>query len=114
MQACASDVLLGDVDARRMRCVVLDEAHHGKDDHPYAQLVEFIEYSGANFRVMGLSTALASRASALEVLTMPLRIETIEHRTVESPDVKHYVPSLVLCELTHDLRSMKMVLERVR
>ena len=114
MQACASDVVFGEVDVRHVRCVVLDEAHCAKDDHFYNQLVQLIDNSNTKYRLMGLSTALANNASALEVLTLALTIEAIECRTAESPDVRCYMPSLVLCKLTHDLYSTKRVIERVR
>ena len=93
---------------------MLDEAHRAKDDHFYNQLVQLIGNSNTKYRLMRLSTALANNASVLEVLTSALTIEAIECRTAESPDVRCYMSSLVLCKLTHELHSTKMVLERVR
>ena len=114
MQACASDVVFGEADVKRVRCVVLDEAHRAKDDPFYNQLVQLIDNSNTKYRLMGLSTALANHASALEVLTSALTIEAIECRTAESPDVKCYMSSLVLCKLTHELYSTKRLIEQVR
>ena len=93
---------------------MLDEAHRAKDDHFYNQLVQLIDNSNTKYRLVGLSTALANNASVLEVLTLALTIEAIECRTAESPDVKQYMPLLVLCKLTHELHSTKTVLEWVR
>lgn len=109
MQACAYDVVCGEVDVRRVRCVVLDEVHCARGNHAYYQLVQSINARNTKYRLMGLLAALPNNADALQALIRMLNVEAIEYRTESSPDVKCYVPTF-----TRNLHSCKMLLEKVR
>ena len=43
------------VDATKIVCVVLDEAHKATGDYAYCKVVQALEERGARFRVLGLS-----------------------------------------------------------
>ena len=118
MQTCVNDVARGAIDASRVRCVVLDEAHRATGNHSYCQLVRSINARNTKYRLMGLSATPGNNCDALQALIQTLTIEAIECRTENSPDVKRYMHgkdiSFMLCPLTPALRRYKMLLEQVR
>ncbi|KAG2482610.1 hypothetical protein HYH03_018454 [Edaphochlamys debaryana] len=52
---------LGHASMTQIDLLVLDEAHHCHDDHPYAKVLEHVNRAAAQPRVLGLSASLVSQ-----------------------------------------------------
>ena len=72
-------------------CLVLDEAHKGVKNHPYAMCTRLIKEATPFFRVLALSATPGNDKHTIQELILSLLIAKIEVRDEGSPDVKEYL-----------------------
>ncbi|EED87716.1 atp-dependent RNA helicase, partial [Thalassiosira pseudonana CCMP1335] len=85
------DIEGGRCDAKSIVCVVMDEAHRATGNHANALLVNMIEEAGAKFRLVGLSATPGTDIKSIQVILDTLKINQIEAKTEDDPDVKRYI-----------------------
>lgn len=76
--------------ASQVVCVVFDEAHKATGDYAYVKVVELLEQASAKFRVVGLSATPGSNIKAIQSVVEALRINRIESRCDDDPDIQQY------------------------
>lgn len=79
------------LNASRVVCVVLDEAHKSTGDYAYCKVIELLHQAGAKFRTVGLSATPGTSIQAIQQVVNVLRINRIEARNDADPDVKQYI-----------------------
>jgi ATP-dependent DNA helicase MPH1 len=69
----------------------LDEAHKGKGDYAYAQVVRFMMAKNPHFRLLALTATPGSTPDAVQEIVDSLHISHIEIRDEESIDLRQYM-----------------------
>jgi fanconi anemia group M protein len=59
-QVIANDILKGEMDANQIKCVVIDEAHKALGDYAFCKVIESINETNKNFRVVALTATPGS------------------------------------------------------
>lgn len=68
-----------------------DEAHKGKGDYAYAQIIRELMHKNPHFRVLALTATPGSKPEDVQELCDTLHISHIEIRDEFSPDLKQYI-----------------------
>ena len=87
-QTLVNDVKAGRLDPRRVVCVVFDEAHKATKGYAYTLVVKELEDREARFRILALSATPGSDMKKVQDVVYNLRINNIEVRTEDDPDIK--------------------------
>lgn len=70
---------------------MIDEAHKGRGDYAYAQVVRFLMAKNPHFRLLALTATPGSNPPAVQEIVDALHISHIEIRDEESLDLKPYM-----------------------
>ncbi|GKY98162.1 hypothetical protein MPSEU_000774000 [Mayamaea pseudoterrestris] len=89
-QTVQKDLEHGTCPAQDVVCVVLDEAHRAAGNYAYVNVVQYLEHSGAKFRVLGLSATPGANIKAIQKVIDVLGINRIEARNESDPSVSQY------------------------
>eukprot|EP00977_Amphora_coffeiformis_P009478 scaffold2192_cov170-Amphora_coffeaeformis.AAC.12 len=92
-QTVQNDLDTERLDSQKVVCIVLDEAHKATGDYAYCKVVQQLEAAGAKFRILGLSATPGSSIKGVQAVVEALRINKVEARTDDDPDVKQYINS---------------------
>lgn len=68
-----------------------DEAHKGKGDYAYAQIIRELMHKNPYFRVLALTATPGSKPEAVQEICDSLHISHIEIRDELSPDLKQHI-----------------------
>jgi ERCC4-related helicase len=68
-----------------------DEAHKGKGNYAYAQIIRELMHKNPHFRVLALTATPGSKSEDVQELCDALHISRIEIRDEFSPDLKQYI-----------------------
>jgi ATP-dependent DNA helicase MPH1 len=68
-----------------------DEAHKGKGDYAYAQVVRFMMAKNPHFRLLALTATPGSNPEAVQEIVDSLHISHIEIRDEDSIDLRQYM-----------------------
>lgn len=79
------------LDAQKVVCLVLDEAHRGVKDYAYCKVIQQLEEAGARFRILALSATPGGTLAKIQEVIDTLRINKVEARLEDDPDVKQYI-----------------------
>jgi Fanconi anemia group M protein len=90
-QTVQRDIDSGRCPAKRVVCVVFDEAHKASGSYAYTQVVEQLEAAGARYRILGLSATPGTGIKQIQEVVTVLRIQKVEARLEDDPSVKKYV-----------------------
>jgi len=90
-QTCEKDIKEGRCDARRIVCIVFDEAHKALGKYAYTNVIKLVEKAGAKFRVVGLSATPGKNLENVRKVLENLRISKIDSRSEDDPNVRKYV-----------------------
>lgn len=90
-QTVQRDLEANRCDALKVVCVVLDEAHKSTGEYAYCKVISHLEKAGAKFRVVGLSATPGTSIKAVQQVINVLRINCVEARSDNDPDVKQYI-----------------------
>jgi ATP-dependent DNA helicase MPH1 len=69
----------------------IDEAHKGKGNHAYAQIVRELMNKNPHFRVLALTATPGNTPDDVQEVCDALHISHIEIRDEFSPDLKEYI-----------------------
>ena len=83
------------MDATKIVCVVVDEAHRASGNYAYVQVVSQIERRNRHFRVLALSATPGTSMEKVQEVVHKLHITHLEVRNDEDPDVKKYINSRI-------------------
>ena len=70
---------------------ITDEAHKGKGNYAYAQIIRELMHKNPHFRVLALTATPGSKPDDVQELCDALHISHIEIRDEFSPDLKQYL-----------------------
>jgi fanconi anemia group M protein len=90
-QTVQKDLEKSRCDSSKVVCVVLDEAHKSTGEYAYCKVISYLEQAGAKFRILGLSATPGTSIKAVQQIIDVLRINCIEARSDDDPDVKQYI-----------------------
>ncbi|KAF9651402.1 P-loop containing nucleoside triphosphate hydrolase protein [Thelephora ganbajun] len=90
-QTLMNDLLNGACDPSRIILLVIDEAHKGKGNYAYAQLIRELMHKNPHFRVLALTATPGGKPDDVQELCDALHISHIEIRDEFSPDLKQYI-----------------------
>ena len=68
-----------------------DEAHKGKGNYAYAQIIRELMHKNPHFRVLALTATPGGKPEDVQELCDALHISHIEIRDEFSPDLKQYI-----------------------
>lgn len=92
-QVVQNDLAAGICPGEKICCVIFDEAHRASGRHAYSEVVRLLEqppYCNNKCRIVGLTATPASNISGVQTIIQALRIEHIEARSEDSPDISQY------------------------
>jgi ERCC4-related helicase len=76
--------------AKRVVCLVIDEAHRATGEHAYAEAARMIHQRNKRFRMVALSATPGDSSAKVQALLFSLFISNIELRSELSSDVMQY------------------------
>jgi ERCC4-related helicase len=69
----------------------VDEAHKGRGNYAYAQIIRELMHKNPHFRVLALTATPGSKPDDVQELCDALHVSHIEIRDEHSPDLKQYL-----------------------
>jgi ERCC4-related helicase len=90
-QTLQNDLKNGLCDAKRIVCLVVDEAHRTTGAYAYGEVVKLIRRENNSFRILALTATPGSTVEAVQGVIDALGISRIEIRTDESLDIRNYI-----------------------
>ena len=75
-QVIANDILRGTIDVNQIKCVVIDEAHKALGDYAFCKVIQSINETNQNFRVIALTATPGSDIKVfLTNISNPVKID---------------------------------------
>ncbi|MCF2135745.1 MAG: DEAD/DEAH box helicase [Candidatus Thorarchaeota archaeon] len=93
-QALQNDLIQGRYDLHDVSLIVFDEAHRGVGNYAYTFVAEMYEKHGQHRRALGLTASPGHDAEQVKTVCENLRLDNIEIRDTNSPDVREYIVSI--------------------
>ncbi|MFX0108470.1 MAG: ERCC4 domain-containing protein, partial [Candidatus Hodarchaeota archaeon] len=93
-QALQNDLVQRSYDLADVSLIVFDEAHRGVGNYAYTFIAELYEKQSQNRRSLGLTASPGHEAEQIKTVCENLRLDQVEVRTEQSPDVREYVVSI--------------------
>jgi ERCC4-related helicase len=95
-QGLENDVINRRVKLEDVSLLVLDEAHHATGEYSYVWLAQQYGKTSNKSRILALTASPGSDLEKIKEVCTNLKIEKVEVRTDEDPDVKPYVQNVKL------------------
>ena len=86
----ANDLESGDLDAKQIVCVVVDEAHHARGQYASAEVLRLLHERKVRFRLLALTATPGQGLDEVQKVVETLRIGRIDFRSDQDPDVSRY------------------------
>ena len=116
-QTIENDLLGGRITLTDVSLLVIDEAHRATGEYAYVQIAHEYAKQARHERVLALTASPGSQKAVIEEVIENCRIEKLEVRSDDDPDVAPYVQEMdvqyVEVELHQDLKNLKKQLEQV-
>lgn len=90
-QGLENDIITRRIDLKQVSLIVFDEAHRAVGDYAYVFIAEQYSKLADYPRILALTASPGSDLEKIQEVTDNLRIESVEVRTPEDPDVKPYI-----------------------
>ncbi len=90
-QGFENDVINRRITFKEVSLLVFDECHHATGDYSYVWLAEHYDKTAINKRILALTASPGADAEKIREICQNLKIEKVEVRTNNDPDVKPYV-----------------------
>src|SRR3990172_6904070 len=90
-QVVRNDLLQGRLNLERFGLLVFDECHRSVKEYAYTEVAENYLKSSEYPLILGMTASPGSDLDKVMMVCESLRIEHVEHRSEEDPDVKPYV-----------------------
>ncbi len=114
-QGLSNDIVNSKVHLEDVSCLILDEIHRGVGDYDYVWICKQYHKKSKFPRILGLTASPGSNMDQILEVCKNAKIEEIEVRMHEDPDVKPYVQEIdleyVTIELPEELLSIKKFLD---
>ena len=89
-QVVSNDIETGDLNAKDVVCLVVDEAHRAVGNYAYTQIVTKLKERGAVFRILALTATPGKELENVQNIVSALDINRIEFRSESDVDVAKY------------------------
>ena len=116
---CATpEIAKNDIDRQivspdQFNLVIFDEAHRTIGEYAYSGIAE--RFANHNSRIVGMTATLPSEKEKATSILKTLRIQSVAHRTEESPDVKPYIQQTntewVNIELPSEIKAIQALIK---
>ncbi|KAG0635729.1 hypothetical protein HOY80DRAFT_1004045 [Tuber brumale] len=110
-QTMQNDIAKGICDAKRVVCLVIDEAHRATGNYAYVQVVKLLRRVNNSFRVLALTATPGSTIDKVQGVIDSCGIAGTEIRNLESLDIRPYVHKrfqhLQVFELTDEMVELR-------
>ena len=93
-QALQNDLIQRSYDLSDVSLIVYDEAHRGVGDYAYTFVAELYEKQAKNPLSLGLTASPGHTSDHIKTVSQNLRLNRVEVRTEQSPDVRKYIVSV--------------------
>ncbi|TFF92506.1 DEAD/DEAH box helicase [Candidatus Thorarchaeota archaeon] len=93
-QALQNDLVQRSYDLEDVSLIVYDEAHRGVGNYAYTFVAELYEMQAKDRLSLGLTASPGHKKEDIQTVCENLRLEHVEVRSEESPDVKEYIVSI--------------------
>lgn len=103
-QTVENDLINNRLDLTDFVILIFDEAHRAIGDYPYTAIAREYTMKASNPLTLALTASPGSNKEKIAEIVRALRIEHIEARTRDSPDVRGYVAGLKTTYLKVELR----------
>jgi ATP-dependent DNA helicase MPH1 len=90
-QTMQNDIAKGICDAKRIVCLVIDEAHRATGNYAYVQVISLLRRVNSSFRVLALTATPGSTIDKVQAVIDSCGIAGTEIRNLESIDIRAYV-----------------------
>lgn len=110
-QTMQNDIAKGICDAKRIVCLVIDEAHRATGNYAYVQVIKLLRRVNNSFRVLALTATPGSTIDKVQAVIDSCGIAGTEIRNLESLDIRPYVHKrfqhLQVFELTDEMVELR-------
>jgi len=110
-QTIQNDIARGICDAKRIVCLVIDEAHKATGNHAYVQVIKLLRRVNNSFRVLALTATPGPTIDKVQAVIDSCGIAGTEIRNLESLDIRPYVHKkfqhLQVFELTDEMVELR-------
>lgn len=90
-QTMQNDIAKGICDAKRLVCLVIDEAHRATGNYAYVQVISLLRRVNKSFRVLALTATPGATIDKVQAVIDSCGIAGTEIRNLESIDIRAYV-----------------------
>ena len=90
-QGLENDVINKRVKLNEVSCLIFDEAHHAIGEYAYVWVADQYEKSSSISRILALTASPGSDFEKIKEVCTNLKIERVEVRTEQDPDVRPYL-----------------------
>ncbi|PWW74458.1 P-loop containing nucleoside triphosphate hydrolase protein [Tuber magnatum] len=110
-QTMQNDIAKGICDAKRVVCLVIDEAHRATGNYAYVQVIKLLRRVNNSFRVLALTATPGSTIDKVQAVIDSCGVAGTEIRNLESLDIRPYVHKrlqhLQVFELTDEMVELR-------
>ncbi|MCP4763263.1 MAG: DEAD/DEAH box helicase [archaeon] len=93
-QVLQNDIISNKIDLSEIVLIIFDEAHRAVGDYAYTFIAEVYVQKNPKGQILGMSASPGGNQEKIEEVCKNLKIENIEIRSSESPDVKPYIQEI--------------------
>ncbi|KNC80650.1 hypothetical protein SARC_06993 [Sphaeroforma arctica JP610] len=115
-QVLVNDLASGTCDAKRIVCLVFDEAHKASGNSAYCQVIRAVTNVHRRFRILGLSATPGDQIEKVRNVIENLLITRLEYRTDDSLDIQKYIHSrkveVITVKLNKTMQDLRTRFER--
>ena len=116
-QTIENDLLAGRIDLKEVSLLVLDEAHRATGEYAYVQITKEYAKQARNERILALTASPGSKKAVIQEIVDNCRVEKIEVRSKEDPEVEKYIQetktTFIEVALPEELQQLQKDLKRV-
>ncbi|OAF65150.1 hypothetical protein A3Q56_07141, partial [Intoshia linei] len=116
-QILIADLQKNIIEADKIRCIVVDEAHRATGNYAYVNVVKFLNEKNVLYRIIGLSASPGSDVPAVQKLINTLCICKLEYRLENSMDIVKYkkkkLIERIVIKLDENLENIKKLFTNV-
>ncbi|RPA96135.1 P-loop containing nucleoside triphosphate hydrolase protein [Choiromyces venosus 120613-1] len=110
-QTMQNDIAKGICDAKRIVCLVIDEAHRATGNYAYVQVIKLLRRVNNSFRILALTATPGSTIDKVQAVIDSCGIAGTEIRNLESLDIRPYVHKriqhLQVFQLTNEMVELR-------
>ena len=90
------------MDATKIVCLVIDEAHRASGNYAYCNVIKQLEELDLGFRILSLSATPVSKIENLQTVVTSLRCSMFEVRDEDDDEIKKYTYDKDIVEILID------------